>query len=1061
MRIGMNRKASLFFLPSLLSIGVAVGCSSGSPNDTTPPDFTGRDPETGFFESDDPKARGDENDSKSSGGSSSGGSSDAGAAAPNASEGSDSSDAARAVQEADILKLDGNKLFALSRYGGLSIIDVSQKDKLTLLGRYRMEAMPFEMYVKDGVAYVMMNEWGRWVGDESGYAGQWVQSSEMLALDVSNPSQIKKLASYDVPGTISDSRMVGDVVYLVTFENGYCYGCQQTQATVVTSFGTVAGFNKVAQLSYAAPSQGYSWAKRSVSATNQRLYIAGPTWNWNGQGQQNSVIQVVDITNPAGLLVKGADVPVEGQITSRWQMDEYQGVLRVVSQYGNTWQNGTKNPKVQTFQVQNASTVVPLGHTDLILPKPESLRSVRFDGVRGYAITAERTDPLYTIDLADVAHPKQAGELEMPGWIYHMEPMGDRLVGFGYDDTVGSAGLQVSLFDVSTLAKPTMLKRVHFGQGWGSFAEDQDRMHKALQILPDQNLILVPFASYGNWSNGNCSKGQSGIQLIDMTHDDLTLRGVAPQHGQPRRALTTDGRLLGISDRNVSLYDYANRDAPKKTAELDLSNPAYKVVSMGNNVLQLTNDWWTQEPMLTVMPKDNIDNASPIGRISLAQLAPPNPSYCGSSGVYAWTAWYAARMFVNGSMAYITVPMYSYNYNGGGSSTNERKMLMAALDLSNPAAPTFVGQKEITFPAQQNYGYYYWGGGFLDGYAFYSYAGGYYGALAGTGSAVVQQGSKLAFMDTRVTPSSIPNNGSSSGSGPYVYTPPTFERDLYVVDFANPAQPVAHPPVAMGESLGVTPLHLQDGKVLSSRWNPSPVPGKVRFYVDRVDIAGATPSSVTSLNVPGSLIAADGPSGRLVTMAYEKTVKPATDYTQCYGKNYYSYNNRWYDSTKHLCYTVERNLRLLDVIGPWAVQRQRVDLPSQNLGGIVTSDDRIYVTRYSVYDYSKGQNGNGVYVAPTVIEQGGLSVFGGIRQGQLNIVSQFNGGAKWPLAVAGTKIALWQDQGVSFYDTATATPRKMGDAQLRGWGYTSDIIIENDRAICAVGEWGAQTVALQ
>jgi hypothetical protein len=417
-------------------------------------------------------------------------------------------------------------------------------------------------------------------------------------------------------------------------------------------------------------------------------------------------------------------------------------------------------------------------------------------------------------------------------------------------------------------------------------------------------------------------------------------------------------------------------------------------------------------------------------------------------------------MFVNGTMAYITVPMYSYSYGPyGGGGTNERKMLLAALDLSNPAAPTFVGKQEVVFPAQQNYGYYYWGGGFLDGYAFYSYAGGYYGALTGTGSAVVQQGSKLAFMDSRVTPSSIPTNGTSSGSSSYVYTPPTFERDLYVVDFANPAAPMVHPKVALGESLGVTPLHLQNGKVLTSRWTPSPIPGKVRFYVDRVDISGAAPTSVASLNVPGSLIAADGPSGRLVTMAYEKSVKPANDYTDCYGLNY-SYSNRWYDSTNHLCYTVDRNLRLLDVLGPWAIQRQRVDLPSQNLGGIVTSDDRVYVTRYTVYDYSTANSGSGVYSPPTVVEQGGLSVFGGIRSGQLNIVSQFNGGAKWPLAVEGTKIALWQDQGVSFYDTATATPRKMADAQLRGWGYTSDIIIENDRAICAVGEWGAQSVTL-
>ena len=77
---------------------------------------------------------------------------------------------------------------------------------------------------------------------------------------------------------------------------------------------------------------------------------------------------------------------------------------------------------------------------------------MRFDGPRGYAITAERKDPLFTIDLSNPALPKQAGELEMPGWIFHMEPRGDRLIGFGYDDTDASqANLAVSLFDVSDL----------------------------------------------------------------------------------------------------------------------------------------------------------------------------------------------------------------------------------------------------------------------------------------------------------------------------------------------------------------------------------------------------------------------------------------------------------------------------------------------------------------------------------------------------------------------------------------------------------------------------------
>ncbi|MBK6696529.1 MAG: hypothetical protein IPG50_30710 [Myxococcales bacterium] len=39
------------------------------------------------------------------------------------------------------------------------------------------------------------------------------------------------------------------------------------------------------------------------------------------------MIQVVDISDAGGKLVKGADVAVAGQIQSRWQMDEHAGGL--------------------------------------------------------------------------------------------------------------------------------------------------------------------------------------------------------------------------------------------------------------------------------------------------------------------------------------------------------------------------------------------------------------------------------------------------------------------------------------------------------------------------------------------------------------------------------------------------------------------------------------------------------------------------------------------------------------------------------------------------------------
>ena len=41
-------------------------------------------------------------------------------------------------------------------------------------------------------------------------------------------------------------------------------------------------------------------------------------------------------------------------------------------------------------------------------------------------------------------HPRQAGEVEMPGWIYHLEPRGNRLIGLGYDQGNPEGSITVS-----------------------------------------------------------------------------------------------------------------------------------------------------------------------------------------------------------------------------------------------------------------------------------------------------------------------------------------------------------------------------------------------------------------------------------------------------------------------------------------------------------------------------------------------------------------------------------------------------------------------------------------
>ena len=58
----------------------------------------------------------------------------------------------------------------------------------------------------------------------------------MLALDVSDPAAPRVLGYQDLPGAISDSRKVGDVIYVVTYQDSYCWDCDAVANTRISSF---------------------------------------------------------------------------------------------------------------------------------------------------------------------------------------------------------------------------------------------------------------------------------------------------------------------------------------------------------------------------------------------------------------------------------------------------------------------------------------------------------------------------------------------------------------------------------------------------------------------------------------------------------------------------------------------------------------------------------------------------------------------------------------------------------------------------------------------------------
>jgi hypothetical protein len=539
------------------------------------------------------------------GGSSTGGSS-GGSSSGSASPGTGVGDGSRAIAEADIVELGQSWLYAMSASGNLAIIDVSVPGSLTLLGTTMLPGQPFEMYERGSVVLAMTNSAfdsaGNPIPVASAPAGGASSTpstpstpdpndgAALLALDVSHPGAVKTLATFPVPGQIADSRIVGNVLYLVTYENGTCYQCGSSARTVVTTFDVTdpTAVKRVDQMTFTsgAPDTynlawGMAW-KRSIVATTQRLYLGGQAYVQdpsNPAPGDQGIIDVVDISDPAGHLAAGAHLTVAGAILNRWQMDESASVLRVVSQLGAGFTgNGTAMPVVATFQVQSTTSITPLGKTTLTLPSQEGLRTVKFDGSRAYAITFNQTDPLFVIDLSTAAKPVQRGQLSMPGWMFYLAPFSDRVVGLGVDRTDPNGSLNVSLFDVSNMDSPQLLKRVAFGASDigedyqilnYELPEDQDRIQKAFKVF-DDGRVAIPFSSTSGYQSSGCSDPASGVQLVQWANDTLTKQQLLPITGNPRRAIELSSHMIAVSDSNVATFSLANPSVSTATATVTI-----------------------------------------------------------------------------------------------------------------------------------------------------------------------------------------------------------------------------------------------------------------------------------------------------------------------------------------------------------------------------------------------------------------------------------------------------------------------------------------------------------
>lgn len=212
-----------------------------------------------------------------------------------------------------------------------------------------------------------------------------------------------------------------------------------------------------------------------VYASSDHLYVGQTSWWWWwgwGDLDLNTQIHKFQLGSQADYVASGE---VEGWLTDQFSMSEYEGFLRVATTDVDWWWGTTEDTELGSrvsVLAETGDTLTKVGEVSGIAPG-EWIYASRMMGDKGYLVTYEQVDPLFTLDLSDPTNPRVMGELVLPGYSAYLHPMDeDHLlaVGMAGEEDGTLTGLAINIFDVSDMAAPTLAQQVELsaeaGESW-------------------------------------------------------------------------------------------------------------------------------------------------------------------------------------------------------------------------------------------------------------------------------------------------------------------------------------------------------------------------------------------------------------------------------------------------------------------------------------------------------------------------------------------------------------------------------------------------------------------
>ncbi len=438
------------------------------------------------------------------------------------------------VDEADIVKTDGEYIYSLSDYDVI-ITDVRNPEDTKIVSRIESTSshiVPLEIILNNDKLIIISKDTG----------SRYKPSTQVMVYDISDKENPKRQKQFYVDQNYYTSRVVNGNLYIIASGR-----LRQNSSNDVIDYYTEDGkrekigynnmfyFNDnvssyetiIASYSLDNASQGfdvkaYLMDVDNIYVSQNNIYIENEEYKqldslggtllkifgFKGIYGLNSDFEYDNYDKMAtiykfsieddGKVKYIARGQTSGEAVDQFSFDEYNSNLRVALED----ENGSR---IVVFD----DKLKIIGQTDPV-EENENMYSSRFVGDKAYLVTYRTIDPLFVFDLSDPKNPRLKGELKIPGYSTYLHPYDENhIIGIGMQtkervvrDSKGNVtsttasiiGMKMALFDVSDVNNPKQISEVTIGDNSTKSAILNN--HKALLFSKERELIAIPVTSY-------------------------------------------------------------------------------------------------------------------------------------------------------------------------------------------------------------------------------------------------------------------------------------------------------------------------------------------------------------------------------------------------------------------------------------------------------------------------------------------------------------------------------------------------------------------------------------